>query len=184
MKKGFTLVEILVVIAISAMLATIALGYSRTAQNQIALSVETAKIAQTILRAKDLTLATYANVPGTCGYGVIFDSANSNYSLFAYTPGGAPPCPGAPAAFPSPCGSTCSQISPGTWQTPLANAVRMSSQPDSATVIIFYPPAPQTFISRDGGATFANATSKVYLNTIDGSASTTVSINPGGQITF
>ncbi len=183
MRKGFTLIEILIVVAISGMLATIALGYSRSAQNQVALSVETAKIAQTILRAKDLTLATYANVPGTCGYGVLFDPANNNYSLFAYTPG-APPCPGSPTALPSPCGTTCSLVNQSAWRTPLANGVRMTSQADSATVIIFYPPAPQTFISRDDGATFVNATSKVYLQTLDGSASTTVSVNPGGQITF
>ncbi len=184
MRQGFTLIEILVVIAISAMLATIALGYSRTAQNEVALSVETAKMAQTILRAKDLALAAYANVPGTCGYGVLLNPAANTYSLFAYTPGGAPPCPGAPAAFPQPCGVVCSAVSQATWQTPLQNGVTMASRADSATVVVFYPPAPTTYISRDNGATFMNATSKIYLATADGKASTTVAVNPAGQVSF
>ena len=54
MRKGFTLIELLMVVAISAMLSAMAISYSNVSKNQITLSVETAKLAQTILRAKDL----------------------------------------------------------------------------------------------------------------------------------
>src|SRR5205823_134766 len=95
---GFTIVELLIVVAISAMLASIAIGYSSISRNQVALSVETAKVAESIIRAKSLAIATYASIPGTCAYGVSVDIAQNRYSIFAFTPspakyGPVPPCP-------------------------------------------------------------------------------------------
>ena len=185
MKKGFTLIEILVVVALSALFSAIALTYSGAARNEVALSVETSKIAQLILRAKDLTLATYASIPGTCGYGVYLNIPSDQYSLFAYTPAGAPPCPGAPVSLPP---ALRTPVTPGaTWQIPLANGVAFvkPAPADEATIILFTPPAPQTYLSQDsGGASFVNTTSKIHIETVDGKASTTITINPAGQISF
>lgn len=183
MRKGFTLIEILIVVAISAMLSAIALVYTGVARNQIALSVETAKVAGFILRAKDLAIATYNNVPATCGYGVSFDILNNTYSLFAYHPNGVPPCPDAGSVNNAPPPRR-GQVTQGTWNVPLTNGVVMRSLTDSPVVVLFYPPAPATFISRDNGGSFIKQTSNVHLATVDGSASTTISINPAGQISF
>ena len=68
---GFTLIEMLIVIAISGMIASLAISYSGTERNQTALSVEKTKLAQFILQARALALATYTNQEGyVCGYGV------------------------------------------------------------------------------------------------------------------
>jgi len=202
MRRGFTLVEILIVVAISGLLSAIALVYSGVARNQVALSVETAKVAQTILKAKSLAIATYKG-SGTavdCGYGVVFSPSTNRYSIFAYTPGNyppehnvAPPCPNDTVGSTSPIyANEMASTSPDTWNIPIANGVKMNGAPsDALTVVMFYPPAPDTYISRDpasgAGQTFLNSgtiTSKVYLVTVDGSASDTITVNSAGQVTF
>jgi len=206
MRKGFTLLEMLIVIGISGMLSAIAIVYSSVARNQVALSVETAKIADVILSAKSLAITTYAQggVGTACGYGAAFNVAANTYSVFAYEPkdyppehDAAPPCPDNTIAELSPIHTDeMVQYSPSTWNTPLANGVKFEDggSGDDLYVVLFYPPNPDTFISRDapGGApqTFLDpavvnpVTSKVYLITADGSASAAISVNGAGQVTF
>ena len=59
-RKGFTLIEILIVLAITAVLSGLAIVYTHVGQNQISLSIEESKIAQLILEAKELSIATYS----------------------------------------------------------------------------------------------------------------------------
>ena len=93
-RNGFTLIEMLVVIAVMALLSGLAIVYSHVGQNQVALSVESAKVAQLILEAKDLSVATYSDKKNTCGYGVHFDYSTNRYSLFEYDlPSGQSICP-------------------------------------------------------------------------------------------
>ena len=63
--SGFTLIEMLIVVAISAMLAAIAIGYSGVERDQTALSVEVTEISQFILQARSLAIATYGNAAGS-----------------------------------------------------------------------------------------------------------------------
>ncbi len=196
--KGFTLLELLIVIAISAMLSAIAITYTSIARNQVALSVETAKASQFILRAKSLAIATYNSAPGTCGYGASFNIANNTYSLFAYTPdpskynGTVSPCPSVASTTALGISSgEMGQSSQSSWNVPLANGVRMESggNGDDLALVLFSPPDPAVLISRDGQnfldpAATQNITSKVYLITADGSASATISVSAAGQINF
>ena len=79
----------LVVVAISAMLATIAISYGGIERDQTGLSVEKTKMAEFILQARSLALATYKNsntLVNTCGYGVLINNPPNTYSIFAYTP--------------------------------------------------------------------------------------------------
>lgn len=199
MRKGFTLVEILIVVALSALLSTFALIYTSESRNQVALSVETAKIAEIILQAKELAIATYNDTPQTCGYGAVFNIANDTYSIFAYTPQNhapehvvAPPCPDDTLANTSPIyGDEIQQFSQSTWNTHVAAGVKMvdGGNGDTLAVVLFYPPAPTTWISRDGTNfldpdTNPNVVSKIYLVTTDGSASSTISVNGAGQVSF
>ena len=192
MRKGFSLVELLVVLGISVMLTGIAIVYSGIGQNQVALSVETAKLAQSILRAKNLAIATYNEAPGTCGYGVSIDIANNEYSLFSYNPTGAPPCP-------TVASSTAAGISSGeegqysatSWNVPLATGVHIVSggAGNDLAVVVFYPPDPATLLSRtgSGGAFMPSASAvplTVTLRTTDGSMTSVISVSPAGQVSF
>lgn len=202
--KGFTLVEMLVVIAIMGLLSGMAIVYSHTGQDQIALSIEESKIAQLILQAKELSIATYSTDSATCAYGVEFDYASSTasttYSLFAYDSavdsGGRMICPSV--------ASTAAQIFPGdiqpyqsgSWQIQVAQGVVLQDDgPASDTIqdILFYPPDPCTLISFDGkifqtlcgpSGDYPPAESNVYLSTVDGSLSRTITVNGAGQVSL
>lgn len=73
---GFTLVEAVVVVGITAMMTVISLVYSRSSEKRIALYTDQAKVVGVIERAKSLALQKY-RVGGTnvCGMGVVFNNA-------------------------------------------------------------------------------------------------------------
>lgn len=82
-QKGFTIIELLVVLGIMAMLSSVAILYSRTGEQQIFLFKEQAKVVSAILRAKSLAIQTFAQTfaetkVGVCGYGVHFIGAPDN----------------------------------------------------------------------------------------------------------
>jgi prepilin-type N-terminal cleavage/methylation domain-containing protein len=184
-KKGFTIIELLIVIAVSAMLAAIAIVYTRSGQSRVALSVEAAKISGFMLRAKELAVATYSGSGASCGYGVAFDITNQTYSIFSYNPAGAPPCPRA-SNIVSIAPSDIASSTPGTWNVPMPPGVIMQSGSncDSIQYVLFYPPAPTVFLVDNGLAGFAHQTSYVYLSTTDGNASEVITVNQAGQVTL
>ncbi len=189
--------EILVVIAISVVLATVAIVYGEQGNNQISLSVEAAKVSQLTLQAKQLAIATYNSNPSTpaCGYGMYFNMPSSTYSLFIYSPTNLIKngfCPSLATAVSSTFDpvNDMSQYSQQSWQVPLAQGVMMVSSTDpngniSAIAVIFFPPNPQTLITNinDNGV-YSDKTAYVDLSTTDGSASRTIMITPGGQVSF
>jgi prepilin-type N-terminal cleavage/methylation domain-containing protein len=187
-RKGFTLIEILVVLVISAMLAGIGLSYNSASRKEIALTVEAAKISQFILRAESLAIATYGSNSASlvCGYGVSFDAAAQTYGIFVYQPTAAATCRDMVLPLATIASGEMQQYTPGTSNVHVASEVRLVSSPaDSIAVVLFYPPTPTTYISHDG-STFPSPTlaSKVYLTTADGSDSRTISVNPAGQVSF
>jgi len=190
-KKGFTLIELLVVVAISAIISAFTIQYGKIGQNQVALSVEAAKISQFILEAKQLSIATYTTSAATCAYGVLFDYPNQTYSLFAFTPTGAPPCPTL-ASTTAISAANVLQYQQQSWKVHVAPGVVLkNTAADALSVVIFYPPQPATLLSRDGTTLMNPAdplnlpqTSRVYLTTRDGSANNTISVNPAGQVSL
>jgi prepilin-type N-terminal cleavage/methylation domain-containing protein len=206
-KKGFTLVEMLIVIAITAMLSGLAIVYSHIGQDQISLSVEESKVAQLILEAKELSIATYSTSVATCGYGVHFDyhGASSTYTLFEYdsaTParsGGREICPSIASTTDPANGNGIEQYekiyTSGSYEVHVAPGVAMLDEQGSDTIqdVLFYPPNPCTLISLDGQTFLDDCTgapngppaeSYVYLSTVDGSEFRTISVSPAGQVSL
>jgi len=204
-KKGFTLIEILIVIAITAVLSGLAIVYSHVGQNQITLSIEESKIAQLILRAKELSIATYTANDATCAYGVQFDLPNSVYSLFAYNssksggPGLKQTCPSVASTSAAIDAGAIQKYELGSWQLHTAAGVKLINPANpvaSATIqtVLFYPPNPCTLISTNGtsfdsvcnfGANSSPPSEAyVYLGTIDGSMQRTITVNPAGQVSL
>ncbi len=80
--RGFTLVELLIVIGIMTLLSTMAILYSRTGERQIILFQEQIKVLNTLSRAKSLSIATFVKYDDTCGFGVHFDGSDNSFRIF------------------------------------------------------------------------------------------------------
>ncbi len=197
-RSGFTLVEMLVVIGITMLLAALAVGYSKAGQNAVTLTVEEAKVSEVILQAKELAINTYGTtVSGakSCGFGVHFDVSGQTYSLFSYSVPSGTACPALADVQKSGLDQTVyAEYQPSSWNIPLSQGVRMQSANDALADVLFYPPAPTTLICRTnadtGGATpncgsFLSPTmdSNIYLSTVDGGSAATISVSPEGQVT-
>ena len=208
-KKGFTLIEILIVLGITAVLSSLAIVYTHVGQNQISLSIEESKVAQLILEAKELSIATYSSNSATCAYGVAFNyassAASSTYSLFAYNAATILPgygdsrqiCPSLASTSVAFDTSTFQLYESGSWQVHTAPGIMLDGSGGEASntiqYILFYPPDPCTLISIDR-QTFQSDCSSitgnpppeayVYLSTVDGSMSRTITVNPAGQVSL
>jgi prepilin-type N-terminal cleavage/methylation domain-containing protein len=182
-RNGFTLIEVLIVAAISAMLAALAVGYSGVERDQMALSVEETKISQFILQARSLAIATYSNPAGSaCGYGVAFDTSKNTYSIFAYVPATTTCNIGKSNITWDSVSNSEEKYTDETWQVQPQDGITFPSGGSMPSVVLFYPPNPDTLIF-DGSGNSMNQAS-IGLSASDGKSSHTISINSVGQVNF
>ncbi|MDP3953408.1 MAG: type II secretion system protein, partial [bacterium] len=85
-RKGFTLLEIVVVVAIITALSSLLLGYSQRNSQQIRLATSQAKLASIISRAKALSIQTFfqaqTEAEAICAYGVRLDVNQQKAFIF------------------------------------------------------------------------------------------------------
>ncbi len=180
-KRGFTLIEILVVLGVTTMLTGIVLTYGSQGRSQTTIYVEQAKLAQVILRAKSLSVATYNKPDIPCGYGVNLDYDSNSYELFSYAP------------------NNCFDIkSTGIVKDVLnkyeiiekytvAPGAKMYKNVDnpSATLatVFFLPPNPETYIWVDEFG-FTGNPALVRMGAVDGSLYMPIQVTVGGQVGY
>lgn len=84
--RGFSLIEVLVVIAIISVLATILLGYSRNNSRQIFLTSLISKTEALIANARASSIQTFFNNPSDviCAHGVQFDVNAQKAYIFQF----------------------------------------------------------------------------------------------------
>jgi prepilin-type N-terminal cleavage/methylation domain-containing protein len=182
---GFTLIEILIVVAITSLLSGVVLTYSSKGRTQVALYVESAKLSQTILRAKSLAIATYGESETPCGYGVHIDYNAKTYSLFSYKP---PDC-GTISSGPI---DTTNLTYPGAYTVKsgevynLPQGMEYDGSGSPLSDILFLPPDPAIDIwtREDLLGPSNNPSSVVIINSADQASRITVKVTPGGQVTF
>ncbi len=177
-KRGFTLLEIIVVIGIIVILSGIFIGFSQESRNQIMLNVEKARVVNLFSRAKSFALTGYTNppsLPPPCSYGVKFSS--SSYTLFEYTP---------------PAPESCDDIESITSivligireaeKTDFNSKIKIdSASADSLGYIVFIPPNLLTKLFDQNGNEMS-APAKIYLKTVNGSATSEIVVSSLGQI--
>lgn len=171
-RRGTSLVEVLIAIAVTAILSGIVIVYGAASRRQVTLYVDTVRLAETILRAKSQSVLTYYNpAASTCGYGVRILPAERAYALFRYAAGE---------------GGTCETI-PGVGDENYVQIEKIALQRDvgiAATVddILFVPPDPKTYLW-NGGARVPGG-GEVRLSVNGGAAERVVAISTGGQVTY
>ena len=171
-RAGFTLIEILIVVGITAMLSGAVLTYTSTSRDRISLSVEEAKLAEVISRAKSLAITTYAREDVPCGYGVSLDYEAHTYELFAFD---APSC----RSITSLDEGEKSEVE----QFVLPPNVRLGEGEERLEHVLFIPPDPKTWIWRlEDAAT--STTGSIYLTNLGGTSPFRIVVGQGGQISF
>ncbi len=183
-RNGFTLIELIVVVSITAMLSSFAILYSKIGQRQITLYIEQQKIAELILRAKSLSFSTYFQPGRTCGYGLHIDYGLRRYSIFSYLPPG-------PVGNPQCDTIAAAQILPSNVQTfsdlntlDTNLAFRSPSPADALSYVLFVPPNPTTILSANPGGILSVNPAKIYLQTKDGGGAVVITVSQAGQVDF
>jgi prepilin-type N-terminal cleavage/methylation domain-containing protein len=197
-RSGFTLVELLVVVSIMAIMSTYVATYFRSSQPRLTLYAEQQKIASLIFKAKSLAMESFVETSkGNCGYGLAMDYANSGYYIFYYTTSTASnqpksvQCP----AIKQNGKLDATQIKPFSDATTLSQGLSfpsnsfLNSQPDILYYILFVPPNPTPLILDKTYKVILDKNNKaisgsIYLQTADGSVTSTVSVNTAGGVDF
>ncbi len=81
-QAAFTLIELLIVISIVSVLASIMLGSQYAIREQISLFQDQYKIMDMLNQAKSLTLGAFQRDSSVCGYGVSFDAGTGEVLLY------------------------------------------------------------------------------------------------------
>ncbi len=173
-RRGFTLVELIAVIAVTVVLMGTAVIFSRSGEKTLALARERGRLIETLLRAKGLAIATWIGGEGEgapCAYGVHFEPPGG-YVLFRDTP--APPA------------SRCSEN--GTYAGDRAYAADetiervtlegITLEASGVSDILFFPPDPLTKIlpgERRGAL--------ITLSRVSGGGSASVRVMDSGSVT-
>lgn len=179
MRRGFTLIEVVIVVGISVLLTSVVLTYSSSGRDQVYLGIQKAQVAQIISKAKSLTVSTYNQPDVPCGYGVWFDYENANpkYEIFRYK---ISPCPSFGDLKNSGIVHGVGYEVQSKYTLP-PNLKFKIGTPDQIDTIFFMPPDPKTLMWNNGGSEDSGG---IYLETRNESASAKVEVNSGGQITF
>ncbi len=167
LQRGFTLLEMLVVIGVMIMLTATLIIYTRSGGRRIILFREQAKLVSMLTRARGLTTNLYR--PGAekiCGYGVrVVDM--TTYELYKDLPGDGI-CPAS--------NSWSGEIE--TLETFTLKPLVSFSDQRAVSDIFFLPPNPSVYF--DGQP----ATGQVSFDLVlEGGDKNVITINRGGQIT-
>ncbi len=170
--SGFTLVELLVVMFIVGLLASLVLANYRSGQKKYALEQATQKLVSDIRKAQNMAISG-VEIPGQCsvadpcsGYGVsIRKSSNNFYRIFGDKVDN-------------------SRYQPADALIEIINLppdieIKATSPIPSKTDIIFEPPAPTTFIN---GNTGVGILGTITLEIVDTSLTKTVTVTTAGLI--
>ncbi len=169
-RRGFSLIELIVVVGVTALLAGVLVSYNSQSRAQVALSVERAKISQVIGRARSLSISTYLQNPTNCGFGVTFDLGPSRtYGLIQFD------------------NTTCSDLTGGTI-TPretfrLDPAVEFGAGANQIGLLVFVPPDP-TLLMEDPAGSALSGIGKIYLAERGGANLVALDVGFAGQVSF
>lgn len=170
--KGFTITELLITFAVISILSSGLVFYSRTAERQIILFKEQAKIISIIQKAKTLSFATYAQETVPCGYGVYFQQGLNKIILFQdISPSMNLDCLDIDNSY------TASLPSEKIEEIFLDKTVKFSEL--GIYNIIFIPPNPKVILDND----ISKSEGLIKISTVDNLMERVIKVTNAGQIT-
>jgi prepilin-type N-terminal cleavage/methylation domain-containing protein len=183
-RSGFTLVEVMVVLAVTTMLSALILVYNASSRETLRLFTEKARVAQLILRSKSLALSTYTDSTGTapCGYGVRLDRAAGTYALVSYRPAD---CKERGRVDTSEEAFEVVELSEFSLPATIEfGDVGDAPSGSEASYVLFIPPDPAVLIADADGNLADRGLGRVNLRIKGRDTGAIVSINAAGQVTY
>jgi type II secretory pathway pseudopilin PulG len=179
------MIELLVVLAITALLSSSVIIYGSLTRENIAIETDESQVVQLLLRAKSLSVGTYNNQTSPiCGYGVLVEVNSPNYYLVSYPKDAGGNCPDTGNYFSVPDLETAYKLSAGF----VFDNCLDSACPDKLDYVLFVPPDPQVLVSNYGseGLPPSNGSGNIYLTTAEEAPAyrAKISVAWGGQISF
>lgn len=173
MNKGFTLIEVLVVVATMTILSSFMIIYTRGSENQIKILKDKAVLIGALARARSLALRTFTSSDiKVCGYGITVIDQNHFVSWQDVSP--TLSCAEANRSYDG---------ESENFETPtaLSSGIIFSNQGDANFLksMLFVPPNPDVVSSPvlSAGEQF-----KIVLGTLDGKSSAAMQITKSGQV--
>ncbi len=175
---GFTLVELLVTVSLVAFFTSLAVGYNRSADQQIILFREQARAVNTVYQVRSLAIAIYSSPRGAtvpCGYGIFIppDQQPGKGQLIVFK------------EMPSVRNNDCSQFSGiGSFYDDPANELIETVTLDRVSILsdfsemLLVPPIPAVYGTGINDGAFPVS---LRLTTAAG-YNTTITVNAFGQI--
>lgn len=180
-KRGFTLVEMLVVTGIVAILSAMLAGYSRQSSRQLVLATTQANLLSIFSRAKFLSIETFFDEQAAqgasyriCGYGVRVDRNEGEVFIFQDRSPSEVGCPG----------NRAYDAGNDVELTGELNRFRFNQDRvviGSGTTlqeVVFVPPDPETVINGPPG----DESATLVVESAEGFGSFSISINNAGQV--
>lgn len=179
-RSGFTLVEVMVVLAVTAMLSAVILVYNASTRETLRLFTEKARMAQVIMRAKSLALSTYADEGGIpCGYGVQIDRANNTYRMVGYRPRSC-----SDRAQIEISSDAFTDVPQSTFPLPATLAFASTDPLEDLSYVLFIPPDPMILLGREDGSLIAGGNGTIRMQVKDSATDAIIKVNAAGQVTF
>ncbi|MDP3991570.1 MAG: prepilin-type N-terminal cleavage/methylation domain-containing protein [Candidatus Colwellbacteria bacterium] len=176
-RRGFTLIELVVVMAITAVLISMVLGYSKESTRQLVLTSTQAKMLSLINRAKFLSIETFfggerSGDQRICSYGVRVDRSNQEIFIFQDLSSSAE-CPGNSNNV----YDKGEELSGELNRVNLKDTVITFTENTTLTEVVFIPPDPKTKINNSG-----TTEARVEVKIREGKGQFTITVNNAGQI--
>lgn len=175
--KGFTLLELLVVLGITLLLSAGLIFYNRTSENQLLLFRDQQKIISALQRAKSFSLETFSQAEAPCGYGVNFSLPNTVVIFKDLSPSSDPQCSDIDFVYSGDSKGDCQNYAECVEKIYLDKNVKFSEL--GLNNIVFIPPNPNIIIDKDPNK--AEALIKIKSST--GQTEKIIKVNNRGQIT-
>jgi len=158
-REGFTVVEMLVVLGVTSVLASMFVSQSGVLRDQVVLFREEAQVIQSLFKAKTYSIQVLAEEEGGnksgCGYGVFFENMgeelNGKYTIYFRKRNLDGTCPSG------------EEIKYNETTNTVVKSVnnidsKIFIRGDSAANFVFIPPYPEIFIDRE-----SNKDGKIFL---------------------
>lgn len=186
--KGFTIVELLVVIGIAVFMTTGLLVYNKTMERNLILVKEQMKVISALQKVKSLSIDTFVatstlNYDPPCGWGVHFDGNLNEMIIFEEYPNidQAGDCGRYRnnKYIPYDTADANGQLSKDILFKKINLDPRIKFSSLELSDIVFYPPNPDTIIDDD----LTKSSALIKIQTMDGLSERVVKVTDSGQIT-